>query len=119
MALEQAIQDLEDALNISPQPNAAAWSTRIRERLQRVRAAMTEPPGSRDGWLAARAQNAERDRCALLERISAMTTRISEARSMRTVQPDVRRLATDLSHYRRRLSDLTYDSVELELGGFD
>lgn len=120
MALEQAIHELENAADdTSATTNPNAWRTGMRDLLQRVRASMTEPLGSRDGWLVARAQHAERDRCALLDRISAMTKRVAESRSAHSVQPDVRRLARDLSHYRRRLGDLNYDSVELELGGFD
>lgn len=98
--------------------NPVAWRTVVRERLQGVRALMAEPLASRDGWLVARAQHAERDRCALVERMSAMVSRIGEARPAHA-QPDVRRLTRDLSHYRRRLYDLDYDAVELELGGFD
>lgn len=120
MALEQAIHDLESAAEDTSMAgsNPTAWRTAVRERLQRVRALMSEPLASRDGWLVARAQRAERDRCALVERMSAMTNRLMEGRPSRT-QPDVRRLTRDLSHYRRRLYDLDYDAVELELGGFD
>lgn len=121
MALAQAIHDLESAVTdeSSARANPGAWQVAIRERLQRVRAGMTEPLGSRDGWLAARAQHAERDRRALLDRISATVSRVSEARSTSTVLPEIRRLSRDLVHYRQRLTDLDYDAVELELGGFD
>lgn len=121
MALEQAIHDLESAAEdtSTASANPGAWRTAVRERLQRVRAGMAEPLGSRDGWLVARAQHAERDRCALLERISTTTTRMSEARPTNAVLPEIRRLTRDLAHYRQRLSDLSYDAVELELGGFD
>ncbi|GAC1382167.1 MAG: hypothetical protein NVSMB48_11830 [Marmoricola sp.] len=121
MALEQAIHDLERAAadESSAQANPGAWRIALRERLQRVRAGMTEPLGSRDGWLVARTQHAERDRCALLARISTTTSRVSEARTVTTVLPEIRRLSRDLAHYRQRLTDLDYDAVELELGGFD
>jgi len=121
MALEQAIHELESAAEdaTTASANPGAWRTAVRERLQRVRAGMAEPLGSRDGWLVARAQHAERDRCALLERITATSTRMSEGRPTTTVLPEVRRLTRDLVHYGRRLRDLDYDAVELELGGFD
>lgn len=119
MALEQAIHDLERAAADEASANPGAWRIALRERLQRVRAGMTEPLGSRDGWLVARTQHAERDRCALLDRISATTSRLSDARTAATVLPEIRRLSRDLAHYRQRLTDLDYDAVELELGGFD
>jgi len=119
--LEQAIHDLESAAEdpSTASANPGAWRTAVRERLQKVRAGMTEPLGSRDGWLVARAQHAERDRCALLERITATTTRMSEARPTTAVIPEIRRLTRDLSRYGQRVRDLDYDAVELELGGFD
>ena len=121
MALDQAIHDLESAAEDSStaSENPGAWRSAVRERLQRVRAGMAEPLGSRDGWLVARAEHAERDRCALLERITSATKRVSEPRSTTTVLPEIRRLTRDLAHYRQRLHDLNYDAVELELGGFD
>lgn len=121
MALDQAIHDLERAAadESAAKANPGAWRVALRDRLQRVHAGMTEPLGSRDGWLVARMQHAERDRCALLDRISATTSRISEARTATTVLPEIRRLSQDLAHYRQRLTDLDYDAVELELGGFD
>lgn len=121
MALEQAIHDLESAAEdtTTASANPGAWTTAVRERLQRVRAGMAEPLGSRDGWLVARAQHAERDRCALLDRITATTTRMSEARPSTTVLPEIRRLTRDLTRYGQRVRDLDYDAVELELGGFD
>ena len=121
MALEQAIHDLESAAEDSTtaSANPGAWRTAIRDRLLRVHAGMTEPLGSRDGWLVARAQHVDRDRCALLERITDTSTRMSEARPTTTVLPEILRLARDLSHYGRRLRALDYDDVELELGGFD
>ena len=121
MALEQAIHDLENAAadESSARANPGAWRVAVRERLQRVRAGMTEPLGSRDGWLVARTQHADRDRRALLDRITATTSRVSDARPASTVLPEIRRLSRDLAHYRQRLTDLDYDAVELELGGFD
>lgn len=120
MALEQAITDLENvaADSSTADINPAAWRTTMRERLQRVRSVMTEPLRSRDGWLVARTQHVDKERSALVERISAMSARIGEARP-NAVLPDVRRLSTDLGHYRQRVRDLDYDAVELELGGFD
>ena len=117
MALEQAIIDLESAVESSA--TAAATETTIRERLQRVRAMMAEPLKSRDGWLVARAEHADRDRCALLERISSMTKRISESALTSGTLTELRRLAHDLTRYQQRVHDLDYDAVELELGGFD
>lgn len=121
MALEQAIHDLENAAEdtTTASANPGAWRTAVRDRLQRVRVGMAEPLGSRDGWLVARTQHAERDRCALLERITATATRMSEVRPTTTVLPEIRRLTRDLTHYGQRLRDLDYDAVELELGGFD
>ncbi|MGN6161824.1 MAG: hypothetical protein ACTHOG_09005 [Marmoricola sp.] len=120
MALDQAIHDLENAAEdaTAARANPGAWSSAVRERLQRVRAGMTEPLGSRDGWLVARAEHAERERRALLERITSASSRISDSRPT-AVMPEIRRLTRDLTHYRQRLHDLSYDAVELELGGFD
>lgn len=95
------------------------WRASIRDRLQRVRVWMTEPQSSRDGWLVARSQHVERERCALLERMSAITVRLTEVRSTSALLPEIRRLSLDLAHYRQRSYNLSYDAVELELGGFD
>lgn len=56
------------------------------------------------GWLAARSQGVDRERQALLARLTVL-------------RGDLDRLLVDVDHHLQRQRDLAWDEVELELGG--
>jgi hypothetical protein len=116
MALDQAISELAQTLDQNPA--APQWRRLVRLRLAAVREALAEESVRfRDGWLSARGSVTEKDRRQWIDRVSALTPRLSARSEPDTSYADTRRLAADLEHYRQRLHDLVYDSVGIELGG--
>jgi len=116
MALDQALNELTETLDEGTA--APQWGALLRLRLSAVREALAdEQIRFRDGWLAARGSNTERDRRQLLARLTAVGHRLLDRPDNPMSLSEVRRLSVDLEHYRQRLHDLVYDSVGIELGG--
>ncbi|MGH3412321.1 MAG: hypothetical protein ACRDPH_04485 [Marmoricola sp.] len=117
MLLDQTIHDLTAALR-EQGPATARSSTSLADRLGAIRdVLLAEPVHARDGWLDARARRTDRDRRRLVARLGALGARLHERTEVSPPTAEVRRLLTDLEHYRQRLHDLTFDAVGLELGG--
>lgn len=114
MLLDQAIHDLA----VSATLPATDLRQALPDRLATVGSVLlTEPVRSRDGWLAARARRTDRDRRRLAARVGALGQRLRDRPEADPRPGEVRRLLTDLEHYRQRLHDLAFDTVGLELGG--
>ncbi len=113
-----ALDAMAEALRSSPE--AQHWRWQMRSRMAAVRDALAgesgEPPG---GWLAARGGNAQRERDALLARLSVLGPLVLEHEDLCRVRTELHRLVVDISHHLQRLHDLAYDEVALELGGSD
>jgi hypothetical protein len=116
MNLESAISELQET--VSGARSASNWRWLVRQRLSTVRQALSDENfQSWDGWLAARTGSADRERRQLLARISAIGSALLDRLDMETVSVEIRRLLSDVEHYRQRVNDLLYDSVAMEIGG--
>lgn len=114
--LEIAIQGLQQALE-SPHKHHT-WRWLVRNRMSSVKEALAaERSRGGDAWLAARELVLHRERNSLIRQLNAMGPAVLAADDLDGVTHDLHRLVSALEHYRRRLSDLVYDSVSLELGG--
>lgn len=85
--------------------------------LHEIKAALHNPGNrDRDGWLTARASVINQNRAILLGKLRSFEPQVlsSDSSSLRKAAA---RLLHDLEHHQQRLSNLIYDSVELELGG--
>ena len=116
MNLESAISELQET--VSNARSAPNWRWLVRQRLSTIRQALSDENfQSWDGWLAARTGSADRERRQLLGRISAIGAGLLDRLEVDTVTAEIRRLLTDVEHYRQRVNDLVYDSVAMEIGG--
>lgn len=114
MELSTSIQELRRVL--VEDPASPHWSWRLRAQLAQVREALAnDRVRSFDGWLNARASSTDRTRRQLMARVTAAVTQ--DLQSPDRARWIVGRLLQDLEHFRQRLADLAYDSVELEIGG--
>lgn len=94
------------------------WAWRVRQRMVAVREALLTGTGEwPDGWLAARAGRAVRQRDALLARVRDLGRRVLADPAEPDLRGELLRLIVDLEHHQQRLNDLVWDAVELELGG--
>jgi hypothetical protein len=116
-ALSAALQGLGRALEATGLP-VGRWRWSARKEITAVWEALVSEigPGS-DGWIAARAGAVLRERDALLTRITSMASQVIEQPDLDVVRKELRRLLADIGRYAQRLRDLTYDDVEMELGG--
>jgi hypothetical protein len=114
--LERAILGLSQALD-SPRRHHM-WRWLVRHRMAAVKEALAaERTPSPDAWLAARELSLDRERAGLLARLAGLGPRVLDSGDVEPVREDLKRLVADLERHRRRLNDLVYDAVALELGG--
>jgi hypothetical protein len=109
--------------HLEPDPPASAasagqaWRWELRRELIAVRDLLAvEAPAADDGWLAARGARGARERILLLRRVGALAEVVQTA-SEPVARAEVSRLLGDVDRYRRRVRDLQWDTVQLELGG--
>jgi hypothetical protein len=118
--LQSALHGLAQAIDAPRLPGTPLgnWRWTVRQRMASVREGLaresTEAP---DGWLAARESTVLRDRNALITRMSELGQGVLESPEVEQVRTDLKRLLTDIQHYRQKVHDLAYDAVEIELGG--
>lgn len=94
------------------------WRWMVRQRLGTVRdELLTERAGSTDGWLAARGGAAFRERNALLARLSELSAQVLETPDVEATRIELKRLVIDVNRHLQRLNDISYDEVEMEIGG--
>ena len=94
------------------------WRWQVRQQMATLRDALVAETGNgADGWTVARQGGMLRERNALLARMGTVGARVLEHPDPDTVRLDVQRLLADVGRHSRRLHDLAYDEVELELGG--
>ena len=121
--LALALDGLEQAVAAPPRLQQS-WRFLVRKRLARVeealaadrdadRATDTEP------WLEARAAQLHRERLRLQSRTSVLAATVGEATDIRSLRDSLCRLVVDLHHHQQRVNDLTYDAVDLDVGGSD
>lgn len=116
MTLESAISELQETL--ASTRSASNWRWLLRQRLSAIRQALSDENfESWDGWLAARSGATDRERRQLLARISTVGAGLLDRLEPDRAVTEVRRLLSDVEHYRQRVHDLLYDSVALEIGG--
>lgn len=98
--------------------NVEAWRWTVRRRLVPVRDRLhAEPLHKRDAWLSARAACVVRERDALLARLNVLSHEVLVSDDVDDVANQLSRLLGDIERHRRRLHDLAYDDVEIEIGG--
>ena len=110
--------------HVQPEPAGApvpttgqAWRWELRRQLTTVRDLLhAESPTAYDGWLAAREARGMRERTLLLRRVAALGDVVQTA-SEPVARAEVGRLLADVERHRRRLRNLQWDAVQLELGG--
>jgi hypothetical protein len=115
--LETALESLEQAL-LSPPRLQQSWRHIVRQRAVQVAEALTaESAVAVDSWLSARAGHLERERNALLTRLTVLRTLLAEASDIEPVRDSMRRLLLDVRHHHQRVNDLAYDALALDVGG--
>ena len=115
-----ALQGLAQVLENSRRPGAPdqQWRWGVRQRMAAVRDALAAESGTaREGAFAARELGLVRERDALLARLSALGPRVLEDPDVDAVRAQLHRLLVDISHHVQRQHDLTYDELQLDLGG--
>lgn len=116
MTLDVALGDLRQTLGSSRA--TTSWRWMMRDKLDELREALGEDRfAAKDGWLAARSRSMTRDREQLLARLTALGSGLLDRLDTDRVAIEARRLVADVEHYRQRMHDLVYDSVEMEIGG--
>ncbi|MGH3369025.1 MAG: hypothetical protein ACRDPR_03410 [Nocardioidaceae bacterium] len=114
--LDHAIIGLEQALDRPRRQQMWRWL--VRHRVSGVRDALAqESTRAADAWLASRQTNLTREREALLLKLDRLATQVLESVDVEQVRLELRRVVSELAHYRQRVNDLVYDTVSLELGG--
>lgn len=114
--LEHAIVGLEQVLDIPRRHQA--WRVLVRQRMSGIRDALIrENTRTAEGWLEARGQYLNAERRRLIEQVSRLGSMILEVKDVEPVRDELHRLVQDLEHHNRRVTDLAYDTVSLELGG--
>lgn len=114
--LEYAILGLKHALD-APR-RYGAWRGLVRNRMAGVRDALaSEEARGGDAWLTAREEGLLRERDVLLRRLVDLGPLVLDTPDTELVRRDLQRLLVDLERHCRRLNDLVYDSVSLEIGG--
>lgn len=118
--LQIALHSLAQAIDAPRVPGTPLgnWRWTVRQRMAAVREGLArETAEAPDGWLAARETTVLRDRNALITRLSVLGQDVLESPEVEQVRRDLKRLFTDIQHYRQKVHDLAYDAVEIELGG--
>jgi hypothetical protein len=114
--LDNAVLGFQQAID-SPRRHRL-WRWLVRQRMAGVHDALAAVR-AKDGeaWLAAKEESLQRERSALVTRLSVLGQRVNDQPDIDALDEDLHRFLTDLLRYRQRLHDLVYDSVSLELGG--
>ena len=118
-AMQTALRGLNQALD-APRVNGALepWRLSVKECMANLRDCLSrEAAVADDGWLADRSRMMQRERRALLGRMSALRIRMEQSFDIDTLRMEIKRLLLDVSHHVQRLHDLAYDDVEMEIGG--
>jgi hypothetical protein len=115
-SLEHALTALQQALD-APRRHSV-WRWLVKQRVSALEAALSGELSRDSGsGLAAREQSLERERAVLLRRLAELGAQVLDAPDVEQVRNGLRRLIGDVERHRRRLNDLVYDSVSMELGG--
>lgn len=114
------LDDLSAAIDLQPRAgvSATSWRWSVRQRLIGIRELLlgqTEP--GEDAWGAARRDVAQRDRQALLVRLSTLGPQVLEDEDLEGVRRELARFVRDVRRYVQRGHDLAWDEVEQEFGG--
>lgn len=115
-----AVRELADALVVRPREPAdmGRWRWLVRQRMVGVRDVLTAETADPDnGALAARHRAWQRERAALLTRLSVLGPQVLETPDVEPVAGEMDRLVTDIRHHLQRRNDLVWDDVEQEIGG--
>jgi hypothetical protein len=118
--LPAALQALDQSLDAPRRTGIPLgnWRWLVRQRLGVVRDQLLgERAGSQDGWLAARGGAAFRERNALLSRLTELSTQVLETPDVEATRIELKRLVVDVNRHLQRLNDISYDEVEMEIGG--
>jgi len=118
-ATQDALRSLNQALD-APRVHGALgpWRHSVSERMTNVLDCLArEATVADDGWLADRARMVQRERRALLGRLTAIAARLEALPDVDMVRMELKRLLVDVSHHVQKLHDLAYDDVEMEIGG--
>lgn len=118
-AMQAALTGLNQALD-SPRIHGALepWRRAVGDSMLILRECLTrEAAVADDGWLADRSRLMQRERRALLGRLSALRVRIEHAIEVDPLRMELKRLLVDVNHHVQRVHDLAYDEVEMEIGG--
>lgn len=115
-----ALRDLAQVLADPRRPGVpeGQWRWSVRQRMAVVRDALVaESATVREGAFTARELGLVRERDALLARLSALGPRVLEDADVDGLRAQLHRLVLDISHHVQREHDLTYDELQLDLGG--
>lgn len=121
--LAQAHDGLARAVSTPPRLEQS-WRHLVRQRLAWVEDALAADRDAQratdaEPWLHARADRLDRDRARLQARVAALAATACGAADLATLRTGLARLVLDLEHYLQRVNDLTYDAVDLDVGGSD
>lgn len=118
-SMQSALRDLNEALDSPRMPGALApWRQAVIDRLTSVFEALTsEGTVAEDGWLADRSRSLQRERRALLGRLTGLSARLGQARESDLIRIELKRFLVDCNHHVQKVHDLAYDDVEFEVGG--
>lgn len=115
-----AVRELADALVVRPREPAdmGRWRWLVRQRMVSVRDALaTEGSGPENSALASRHGAAQRERAALLGRLSTLGPQVLESPDVEPVAVELDRLVGDIRHHLQRRRDIVWDDVQQEFGG--
>ena len=118
--LPAALQALDQSLDAPRRTGIPLgnWRWVVRQRMGAVRDELLgERAGSKDGWLAARGGAAFRERNALLSRLTELSAQVLETPDVEATRIELKRLVVDVNRHLQRLNDISYDEVEMEIGG--
>ncbi|QIK68082.1 hypothetical protein G7072_18590 [Nocardioides sp. HDW12B] len=121
--LALALDGLERAVATPPRLQQS-WRFLVRKRLAWVEQALAadhdaERATEAEPWLEPRAAQLHREQVRLQSRTSVLAATVCEAADLRAVRESLGRLVVDLQHHLQRVNDLTYDAVDLDVGGSD
>ena len=114
--LDQALERFTTTLALPL--HDAAWTVAIRQQLATLTDAVArESSLASEAWLQGRAATLDRQRRQLLGRLMALGPLVLGHPGTELALRELRRVATDLDHYRPRLHDFVYDGGAMEVGG--
>jgi hypothetical protein len=117
--LDQALDALQQALS-SPPRLEHPWRQIVHDRLAVLVDELTaEQTVAADTWLTARAGRLQRERDAIMARLTVLSTMLAEHPDLEQVRAGLQRLVHDVAHHHARADDLVYDGAGLDVGGSD